>query len=293
MGTPFVAWQNVVVGDPLTRIYNYQTVTLSGNNTLQTGVYKHRIIVPEGSTLTIPSSAEITFERNAQLIIEGDLVIENGAVVTFDGYSRLIVKDNFQPIANSNIILTGNAFTDIKNFYLDENVLLSLSENAQITGDVYIMEANSTISSQGNSYMLFNNVSIAERCSLIINSISGLTAQKSLYINGTSSNPVNVISTSNSGGIVYKGDEGAEIYFTDFNNVIMKIYNIPENSYNELIKIENCSFTGGIVQLYIKGEFEKQSEIIINNCDFTGFSERAIESLDYFSCKILNSNFTV
>jgi len=57
----------IVVGDPLTRIFNYTEQTLSGTNTLTSGDYKTKYVVPDGSTLIIPSGADVTFSRNACL----------------------------------------------------------------------------------------------------------------------------------------------------------------------------------------------------------------------------------
>ena len=50
-----ILFQNVLVGDPLTRIYpdDYQRITISGDTTLTSGEIWGRIVIHSGKTLTI------------------------------------------------------------------------------------------------------------------------------------------------------------------------------------------------------------------------------------------------
>ncbi|MFN7014694.1 MAG: hypothetical protein ACK4ON_10550, partial [Bacteroidia bacterium] len=52
----------VVVGDPLTRIYNYETITVTSDTTITGGDFVGRIIVPEGRTLTIAGGSNLNFK---------------------------------------------------------------------------------------------------------------------------------------------------------------------------------------------------------------------------------------
>ncbi|MFZ2324641.1 MAG: hypothetical protein WAV89_13205 [Ignavibacteriaceae bacterium] len=101
MGMPYLAWQNVVVGDPLTTIaWGKQTLTQnltwSGTN-LVTG----KITVPSGKTLTIASNAVINFKHQGALEVQvnGSLVIQSGAVL------NLSVGNTFE-FSNSVIVPT-------------------------------------------------------------------------------------------------------------------------------------------------------------------------------------------
>ena len=72
---PYIAWQSCVVGDPLVSIARGkqtlpQNQTWSGAN-LVTG----KVTVPAGRTLTIASGAALKFMPNAELYIEGQLIV--------------------------------------------------------------------------------------------------------------------------------------------------------------------------------------------------------------------------
>jgi len=92
MGMQYLAWQNVVVGDPLTTIaWGKQTLTenktLTGTN-LVTGV----ITVPSGKTLTIAANAVINFKYSGSLVVNGNLTIQQGAKLNFLNGASLIVN---------------------------------------------------------------------------------------------------------------------------------------------------------------------------------------------------------
>jgi uncharacterized protein (TIGR03790 family) len=153
LGMVYLTDNRIVVGDPLTRIFNYQTETFTGNNTLQAGTYKHRIIVPEGSTLTIPSNAEVNFERNGQLIVNGELVlgdgaklnltsysftevnnitIGNNAEISAEKYSRIKFRNNFYAGTNFKILFSGNAHGEFKNFSTGNGGQILLMDNSKL-----------------------------------------------------------------------------------------------------------------------------------------------------------------
>jgi len=85
----YMAWQNTVVGDPLTRIYECQNTVISTNTTIGSGDYDCDMTVPLGVTLTIESGATVNFNRNAELKLFGNLVLNDGAVINFNNYSEL------------------------------------------------------------------------------------------------------------------------------------------------------------------------------------------------------------
>ncbi|MDP3149200.1 MAG: right-handed parallel beta-helix repeat-containing protein [Ignavibacteria bacterium] len=92
MGMPYLAWQNVVVGDPLTTIaWGKQTLTenktLTGTN-LVTGV----VTVPSGKTLTVAANAVLNFKHNGSLIVNGTLVVQSGASLRFTNGAYLTIN---------------------------------------------------------------------------------------------------------------------------------------------------------------------------------------------------------
>ncbi|MFA6979825.1 MAG: TIGR03790 family protein [Ignavibacteriaceae bacterium] len=91
-GIEYLAWQNIVIGDPLTTIaWGKQTLTenktLTGTN-LVTGV----ITVPSGKTLTIAANAVINFKHNGSLIVNGTLVVQSGASLRFTNGAYLTIN---------------------------------------------------------------------------------------------------------------------------------------------------------------------------------------------------------
>jgi len=101
LGMTHLTATRIVVGDPLTRIYDCPEQTLTG--TLNSGTYSCKIIVPEGGTLTIPSGAIVNFDRNGLFRILGTLIISENAVLNF--YN----KSTWECFENSNIIVEPGA----------------------------------------------------------------------------------------------------------------------------------------------------------------------------------------
>ena len=93
MGMSFLAWQNIVIGDPLTTIaWGKQTLTQnltwSGTN-LVTGI----ITVSSGKTLTIDNDAIINLKYQSSIEVQsgGTLVIQPGAEINFFNTNSLVV----------------------------------------------------------------------------------------------------------------------------------------------------------------------------------------------------------
>lgn len=159
MGMQYLAWQNVVIGDPLTTIaWGKQTLTANteweGTN-LVTGI----ITVPQHKTLTIKEDAEINFRHLGSLEIDGYLVIEKGAKLNFHNGGQLVVNNGIKISGASNkyveidfispnsttengIILNDGAFEDSLMYVKITNAYRGLTVNetdpfinyAEITG---------------------------------------------------------------------------------------------------------------------------------------------------------------
>ncbi|HAB51591.1 MAG TPA: hypothetical protein DCE80_05365, partial [Ignavibacteriales bacterium] len=91
-GIEYLAWQNIVIGDPLTTIaWGKQSLTenktLTGTN-LVTGV----VTVPSGKTLTVAANAVLNFKHSGSLIVNGNLTIGHDAVLNFYNGSTIVVN---------------------------------------------------------------------------------------------------------------------------------------------------------------------------------------------------------
>jgi len=123
-GIPFIAWQNTVVGDPLTRIYDCPATVLTSNTTISSNNYDCDIIVPAGITLTISASSIVNFNRNAALKVSGSLIIETGAEINFNSYSRLVLEEIAEMVIEENSFLhfrNNSTFNTYKDFTLNES----------------------------------------------------------------------------------------------------------------------------------------------------------------------------
>lgn len=108
MGTLKIAWENIIQGDPLTRIGNLVTIdTMTG--TLQNNVNNIKIIVPEGGTLTIQNSIDILNYGGIKVI--GKLIISSGVNINLYKHGLIQVEKQGEIIfeRNSSIYSTDNA----------------------------------------------------------------------------------------------------------------------------------------------------------------------------------------
>ncbi len=106
LGMSILRGDNVVVGDPLTRIaYPCDPIVISQDTILESRNYDCDIIIEEGVTLTISETADVYFRRNAQLIVSGTLTIAAGSVVYFEGLSELRLEEGSQLIRGNNSII--------------------------------------------------------------------------------------------------------------------------------------------------------------------------------------------
>ncbi|MBZ0178467.1 MAG: TIGR03790 family protein, partial [Melioribacteraceae bacterium] len=91
-GVKYLAWQNVILGDPLTAIA-WGKQTLTENKTWEgTNLVAGKITVPYGKTLSIEENAVINFKHFASLDIKGELIVEEGARLNFLSDSSFVIS---------------------------------------------------------------------------------------------------------------------------------------------------------------------------------------------------------
>ena len=169
MEMPDLLFENVIVGDPLTRIYKeYKTTLIASDTTITTGTIDSRIIVPQGVTLTIASGTILQLIRNAYLEINGNLVINNGAQINLRGVSHIDVEninlsDVILNLEGKSSVFVNNTLT-LQNtiINLQDDAKLSIAENANIS-----INAGSVVNATNNSKVKVNDINI--NSSLVLN----------------------------------------------------------------------------------------------------------------------------
>ena len=270
-GMQYLAWQNVIVGDPLTTIaWGKQTLTsdltLSGTN-LVTG----QIIVPTGKTLTITNNAVINFRNNGSLEVDGTLHILPGASLNFISGSSLVINGALN--AESNITIPAGASLTINN------------------AGTYLSFANGVTLTLNGTLNAYSNVTIPSGVNFNINQGANLLFNPgvSLIINGTlsavsSSTPIvfNKNSSSNWGTITFNGSSASnsvldniEMYYGTeircYNGANVTIQNSLIDHCNQGINIYNSAPTisnNNINEPHTNGIYANASglyPLIINN----------------------------
>jgi hypothetical protein len=152
MGMPFVAWQNVVIGDPLTTIA-WGKQTLSKNTTWSgTNLVTGKITVPQGTTLTIASDAVINLKHQGSLEVNGTLIIQPGGILNFYNSNSLIVNNILYAIGTLNNKITFDFI--VPNFTVQNGIKLNQGASANISygviknaeNGIYAFKAHSSIS---------------------------------------------------------------------------------------------------------------------------------------------------
>jgi len=208
LGIPYLGFVNVVVGDPLTKIYNPTVETLPDGYTFSSGDYYGHYYVPEGSTVYINSSGTINFNRNSSLEVDGALIIQPNAHVNFYSYTAVTLRNaTFTPNSNVNyfgaLILDGDIYLS-ENFelnipwsgklFLTENCQLHFINNSRIkmSGSSQLiavdltMQNNSEYIFEGQSNLTVKNLVIENGAKLNFNSDKDCIVQESLQIQGGS-----------------------------------------------------------------------------------------------------------
>ncbi len=94
-GVQYLGWQNTVFGDPLTTIA-WGKQTLTANLTLSdTNLVTGKLTVPLGKTLTIDSTAVLSFRHTGSIEVNGALVIQPGAKLNFYNGNKLAINNVF------------------------------------------------------------------------------------------------------------------------------------------------------------------------------------------------------
>ncbi|MGQ9644782.1 MAG: hypothetical protein ACUVT3_13065, partial [Ignavibacterium sp.] len=197
---------NVVVGDPLTRIYSYQLITIASDTTITGGDFVGRIIVPQGKTLTIAAGSVLEFKRNSSLIVYGNVIIEPQCILNFNTYSFLRIQET------GNLIISPDAVINFKDNSMFETM-------------------NNFVVNAGNNFNFGNKSNFVSRGRLTINAgailnfndSSKITVYGSLFLNGSADN--NVILNSNlKAELAFDSGDSLNITHTKINNFFLRIY---------------------------------------------------------------------
>ncbi|HSH64807.1 MAG TPA: TIGR03790 family protein, partial [Bacteroidia bacterium] len=162
MNMPNLFFQNVIAGDPLTRIYKvYPKNTIASDTTITSGdIEGIKIIVPQGRTLTIASGSVINFKRNAQLVVHGNIIIEPDVELHFKAMSRFSINS---ATFDNTIVLD---FSDYSIFQINddltlgENFILNLFDNSKVVSNKLTFNSDFTINFYNGSKLIAEDVTI-------------------------------------------------------------------------------------------------------------------------------------
>jgi uncharacterized protein (TIGR03790 family) len=270
--------ENVVVGDPLTRIaYPCEPTIISNNTIIGTGEYDCDIIVDENATLTIDESAILNFNRNAQLIVHGTLDIRTDAELYFNGYSNLTIESNGTIIIGSG---SHFVFNDHSKYIMDNDFEITTDDNI-VFNDVSEFQLNGILNMGVSSSLTFYNkaqltvngpFNISAGATINFYNTSKMRIYGSLTSLGESSNKItfNLSSTAETQVIVTDGLR-LEIDNTIINNNGIG-YSINSNELEpEYLSITNTTFNNpkwAAINLSLAGK-SFQTIPFISNCTFT------------------------
>lgn len=198
-GFQYMAWQNVIVGDPLSRIYNCENTVISNNTIIGDGDYYCDVIVPVNVTLTIDDNSTVNFNRNAKLKVYGSLELEQGAVLNFNAYSMLIQGVGSDLIIPQNVAVN---FNDNSSFEINDNFIFEDGSPFSFGGSCNIIINGSAELSEASTFSLVNGMSCNVNGSFILNGESTLNLlnNSSLISNGSlvvnNGSTLNVIDSS-------------------------------------------------------------------------------------------------
>ena len=143
-GMPYLAFQNVVVGDPLSAIALGKQ-TLNANTTWSgTNLVTGQITVPTGKTLTVASNAVINFKYQGALQVDGNLHILPGATLNFINGSSFVLNGSLNTESNITIpsgasltVNSGSSLNFTSGITLTLNGTLNANKNITIPAGVY------------------------------------------------------------------------------------------------------------------------------------------------------------
>jgi hypothetical protein len=262
------------------------------------------VIVPINVTLTIESGATVNFNRNAELKVFGNLVLNGGAVLNFNGVSSphleggISVIDNIAYINfNQHSHLELNSIPDIDNlhltfnddswFSLPENLTLNTSSNYQlIFNDNSKSVIDGTLNVISNEGIYFNDNSMM----LLMSGVLNVNENSSLNFSGNS-----ILYSNNSMSI----SEGATLNFRDDSRIVVGGYfvcqgqstnNVFFNFTNSLVQqfvysgsntliVDNATFNGGELVVSLAGNQPVPENFSITNTTFRGCQKSIILNL--------------
>ena len=278
---PFLAWQNVLVGDPLVRIYDCENTIISTNTTIYDGNYECNVVIPQNVILSVGSGSTVNFKRNAKLLVYGTLELNEGATLNFDSYSKLIVYSSGTLNTNSD---THFNFNDHSQFIMyndleitaEDNFVFN-SESEFLVAGILTMTSNSTITFDNESLLrVLNTININPGVVMNFNYKSEIRVPGYFHCIGEPLNKV-TLNFSNTGVEQFFLDNGKalEIDYTTINNGnIRYIGNELEN-----LSITNTSFNNShyiaAIRLALQNA-DLQQVPVIGNCIFNDCSVPAI-----------------
>ena len=305
-GLPHLAWENVLVGDPLVRIYECENTIISTNTIIGSGDYDCDVIVPLNVKLTVASGSVVNFKRNAKLKVYGTLELRDGATLNFNKYSRLYLEGNFTMDGTSAYLnFNDNSVFKTLNISLDNFLTVILNDYSKF----YVQEDGSLITHPDNSF-IFNshskfyvdgNIIVNEGNSLNFNDFSTIDVNNKILFNAGAEISFNEKSYINVYGSFLSLGQSAEnkvtfnfsgapeskcqiynadtvlVSYSTFNNSGLSI-STDQDFTQKLVSIINSIFNSAKNPLYLafKNAIIEEPVIIsgceINNCTGTGIS---------------------
>jgi len=209
-GLPSLVSQNVLVGDPLVRIFNCENTVITSDTTIGSGDYLCNIIVPADVKLTIKSGETVNFRRNAKLKIYGNLELQEAAILNLNAYSELYLgqssdltveqnaqfnfKDHSTFVIENHFIFNDDipfSFYDDCNFIINgEAELAEYSTFSLVNGMIcnmngsFILNGESTLNMQNNSSLISNGKLVVNNGSTLnVNDSSKFLSYRELILN--------------------------------------------------------------------------------------------------------------
>lgn len=276
-GMSMLAWRNVIVGDPLTRIYNYETITVTSDTTITGGDFVGRIIVPEGKTLTIAGGLAFNLKRNSNIIVNGSLIIESNNTLILSGYSK--------------INLTANGF-----LYVGDNAALVLNGNSLVNSKGEIAVGfNSSLSFFNNSKFISEGVLNILAGTEIIKKYNSELRFSGIFVSiGTANNRIIFNGSDSIADIIFDKIDSLKITNCSFINSVLNIHSSRNRIHFLEITDNNFHYTIDVIRPLIFLDIDKDLndvDALISNNNFNNFSNVGINAVGVRNLTIDSCNF--
>lgn len=159
MGMYYLAWQNVVICDPLTRIYPaYKFIVLGSDSTINTTSFFGKICVPDNYSLIFDNS-HFTLPKNSVLEIKGNLSLPSSFTLTLSGLSRTTIPVLSLP-GNDKLYIEKGAILAVDSLLETEGGggSIIISDNAEVITKEIILGVHDTLIVEGNASLTINNL---------------------------------------------------------------------------------------------------------------------------------------